>query len=114
MTNIESPAPASAEELQRQIQALQTQQAALQQRAEVAAHLAGLTEAEKDEGLLRLVGAAMERRLAECRAKGRNGWWSSQASDADLANRLRAKVDAGDHLDAAIFAAMLHVRAHLG
>lgn len=99
--------------IEQQIAELQARAAQLQQRRLVSEQLAGQTPEEKDEGMLRVIGSAMQRRLAEARAAGRTGWWTDQASDADLKQRLQAQIEAGQYLDAVLYAAMLHVRQHL-
>lgn len=74
-------------------------------------HLSGATDQEKDEGMLRVIGAAMQNRLAEARVAGKAGW--QDANPDELAARLNAKAQAGEYLDAAIYAAMCYVHASL-
>lgn len=96
--------------IEQQIAALQAQADELKLRQFVGEQLAGDTAGEKDEGLLRVIGRAMEDRLAEARAAGRTGWWAPEVSDADLLQRLQAQTAGGQYLDAAIYAGMLHAR----
>lgn len=96
-----------------QIAALQKQAAQLQARKFVAEQLGGATPAEKDEGMLRVIGQAMQDRLAEAREAGKSGWWTADATNEQLQQRLLAQIQAGQYIDAAVYASMLHVRQHL-
>lgn len=101
----------TTQSLDAQIAALQAKRTALSRRDNALAHLgAGATEAEKDEAMLRIVGADMDRRLEECRAAGKSGWHTDDCSIDNLRERLAKNAEQGNFLDVAILAAMLHVR----
>jgi hypothetical protein len=101
------------DEIAKRIAALRAEADALTHKQFAHEHLAGETNAEKDEGLLRVIGITMERRLAEAREKGRAGWWGDDVTDAQLLERLQQQIATGQYVDAAIYAAMLHVRHQL-
>lgn len=101
------------EALDAELAALAAKRQALLQRAIAAEQLAGATEQEKDDGLLRVLGSAMQARLAAARSLGAQGWHGSDVSDGALLDRLEKNIAAADFVDAAILAGMLHVRSLL-
>lgn len=68
---------------------------------------------DADELLARLAAEAMLEKLAKKRADGRMGWWTTNASNADLEASLRRHVDKGDMADVLNIAAMIMVRRKL-
>lgn len=101
-----------AEQLEQQIQAAQAELARLKTKQFVREQLQR-SELEHDEGLVRIVGNAMEDRLSQQRAKGLAGWHGADCSSADLQARLQKNLEEGDFLDVAILAGMLYARQHL-
>lgn len=68
---------------------------------------------EADELLVKIAAEAMLEKLAKKRADGRMGWWTTNASNADLEASLRWHVDKGDMADVLNIAAMIMVRRKL-
>ena len=101
------------EKVQASIAALQAQAAFLKRVADTSEKLSGATEQEKDLGLLRAVGSAMEDRLRESRATGRGGWYDPSVSVDKLSAALTKNLEAGDYLDVALYASMIFVRQAL-
>jgi hypothetical protein len=101
-------------DIQSQIDALHQQLCAALARKFVAEHMAGATDQEKDEGLLRIIGNHLEKRLAKLREQDAPHWLrGGEATDTELMAKLQADLAAGNFLGAAGYAAMLHVRKHL-
>ena len=57
--------------------------------------------------------AAMKRKLATARAKGRSGWDSPECTQQHLSNLLREHVNKGDPVDVANFCAFLSARGEM-
>lgn len=95
--------------IDQEIAALERRKAALLVRKTCLHHLDCASEREKDEGLLRVIGAAMERRLTEGREAGKVGWHAERSTEELRAKHAEA-AGAGRWLDAGIYASMLYVR----
>lgn len=101
------------EKVHASIAALQAQAAFLQRVADTSEKLSGTTEHEKDLGMIRAVGAAMEDRLRESRANGRGGWYDPSVPLDTLNAALAKNLEAGDYLDVTLYASMIFVRQAL-
>ena len=95
--------------IDQEIAALERKRDALLVRKTCLHHLDCASEREKDEGLLRVIGAAMERRLTEGREAGKAGWYAERRIDELRAKHAEATA-AARWLDAGIYASMLYVR----
>ena len=101
----------TVESFDEQIAALTAQRTALAEKESIAEHFKDDTgepfvdQDEIDRALLRSVGGAMERRLHAGRAAGKKGWQS--ASTADLLERAKSNLEAGQYTDAALYCSML-------
>jgi sorbitol-specific phosphotransferase system component IIBC len=96
------------------IEALHAQRAELDakieretERAQAAEHVDRTTIHERHDGMLRVIGAAMEKRLGVMRADGGHG---EDATDDEIGAALAFAAQHGDYVAVAIFAGMLHVR----
>lgn len=101
------------EKVQASIAALQAQAAFLQRVADTSEKLSGTTEHEKDLGMIRAVGTAMEQRLNEGRVNGRGGWYDASKPVNELLDSLGNNLADGDYLDVIIYASMIFVRQAL-
>lgn len=68
---------------------------------------------EADELLVKYAAEAMLERLAKKRADGRLGWWTTNASNAELKSYLLKNVGEGDMADTLNLAAMILLREKL-